>query len=509
MRRVSIASASQIAADAGSVVADAGGNAVDAAIGGAICSMVTDPGIIAPGSGGFVTIWPADDDPIVIDAYAEMPGRGLPPERFGKGGREVVMTYGGRTSTVVGYGSVATPGAFAGLHMAWQRYGAAPWEELFAPAIAAVEQGFPLSSAAAEYLGHSHELVFGWDPPSYAVLHHDNGRHLSAGDQVLIPDLADSLRLLATEGVAPLYGGELGAKIAAAAEEHDGILTLRDFAEYEAIVRKPVTVEVDDWTIATNGPPAVGGVTMAAMLLLMGTSGFDKWAAEDVARLVEVQDAVRTFRRNHLDELHDRGAEAVRLLELAGKGDLQSMLSSPSTAHTSTADSDGLGCSITVSAGYGSGAMVAGTGMWLNNSLGEMELHPAGFHGVEPGARLVSNMAPTVARSRHGAVLAIGSPGADRITTAVSSVLVNFIHLGLSLSESIDHARLHTEMFDGAPTVSYEPGIDVSRVTGFDTRRFPDRSMYFGGVQASLWDPRAGFFEVADTRRSGGVAHGG
>ncbi len=509
MRRVSIASASQLAADAGGFVADAGGNAVDAAIGAAICSMVTDPGIIAPGAGGFVTVWPSAGDPVVIDAYAEMPGRGLPSERFGKGGRDIIMTYGGATRTIVGYGSVATPGAFAGLSLAWERYGAMPWAELFGPAISAVENGFPLSSAAAEYLGHSHDLVFGWDPPSYDVIHHANGRHLSAGDPVLIPHLADSLRQLAEEGVGALYGGDLGARIAAGVEGHDGVLTLRDLVEYEAIVRTPITVDVDDWSIATNPAPAVGGATMAAMLLLMGIKGFDKWEAPDVARLVEVQSAVLTYRRSHLDELHDRSSEAVRLLELASVGDLSALLSAPSTAHTSTVDSDGLGCSVTVSAGYGSGAMVEGTGMWLNNSLGEMELHPGGFHGVTPGSRLVSNMAPTVARSRHGAVLAVGSPGADRITTAMSSVLVNFIHLGMSLSDSIDHARLHTEIFDGTPTVSYEPGIDVSGVSGFDLRRFPDLSMYFGGVQASLWDPLAGFFEYADSRRSGGVAHGG
>ncbi len=155
MRRVSIASASQLAANAGSVVADAGGNAVDAAIGAAICSMVTDPGIIAPGAGGFITIWPEDGDPIVIDAYAEMPGRGLPEDGFGGGGIDVELTYGGKTATIVGYGSVATPGAFAGLRMAWEHYGEAPWEELFIPAIAAVEQGFPLSTAAAEYRGNA------------------------------------------------------------------------------------------------------------------------------------------------------------------------------------------------------------------------------------------------------------------------------------------------------------------------------------------------------------------
>lgn len=482
---------------------------MDAAIGAAICSMVTDPGIIAPGSAGFITIWPKDDDPIVIDAYAEMPGRGLPPDRFGRGGIDIELTYGGKTRTTVGYGSVATPGAFAGLRLAWERYGEAPWADLFQPAIDVIEEGFPLSVAAAEYLGHAHQLVFGWDPPSYDVIHHDNGRHLSAGDTVLIPDLANTLRLLAETGVDTLYGGDLGRRIADRVDEHEGILTLRDLREYEAIEREPIMVQIDDWTIATNAPPAVGGATMAAMLLLMGINGFNEWAAPDVARLVEVQDAVREFRRTHLDELHDRGAEAARLLELAALGDMKAMLASASTSHSSTVDNEGLGCSITVSAGYGSGAMVPGTGMWLNNSLGEIELHSGGFHGVEPGVRLVSNMAPTIARSRHGAVLAIGSPGASRITTAVSSVLVNFIHLGMSLSDSIAHPRLHTEIFEDTPTVSYEPGIDVSEVAGFDLRRFPDLSMYFGGVQAALWDPRAGFFEMADSRRSGGVAHGG
>lgn len=509
MRRVSIASASRLAADAGAAVADLGGNAVDAAIGAAICSMVTEPGIIAPGAGGFVTVWPDGEDPVVIDCYAEMPGRGLPRSRFGHGGREVVLAYGGKTTTIVGYGSVATPGAFAGLRVAWERYGEVPWESLFSPAISAVEAGFPLSRAAAEYLGHSHELVFGWDPPSHCAIHHDNGRHLSAGDIVNVPYLADSLRLLAAEGVAPLYGGELGRRIVAACEEHEGILTMRDLTEYQAIIRRPITVQVDDWEIATNAAPAIGGATMAAMLLLMGVQGFDEWDAPNVARLAAVQDAVREFRRTRLDELHERGAAIADLLELAAVGDTKAMLKAPSTTHTSAVDSEGRGCAITVSAGYGSGAMVEGTGMWLNNSLGEVELHSGGFHALEPGVRLVSNMAPTIARSRNGSVLAIGSPGASRITTAISSVLVNFIHLGMSLSDAIEHPRLHAEIFNDQPTVTYEPGIDVSAIEGFELRRFPDISMYFGGVQAALWDPLAGFFEMADPRRDGAVAHGG
>lgn len=509
MRRVSIASPSELAAAAGATVADGGGNAVDSAIASVVCSMVTDPGIIAPGGGGFITVWPASADPVVIDAYAEMPGRGLPPDRFGRGAKEIEMAYGGLTRTIVGYGSIATPGAFAGLWLAWERYGAAPWAMLMEPAIEAVDRGFPLPSASAEYLGHSHEVIFGWDPGSHAVLHHDDGRQLCVGETVYIPDLADCLRLIAAEGVEPLYRGELAARIADTVIAGGGILTRRDLEEYQPVVRKPIRVDVDGWSVATNPPPAVGGATMSAMLLLVDSLGFDGWGGEATRHLIEVQDAVLRFRRERLDELHDRAAEAERLLESAQMGDLRSLLASPSTSHTSAVDSDGLGCSITVSAGYGSGALIPGTGIWLNNSLGEMELHAAGLHGVAPGTRLVSNMAPTVARSDQGAVLAIGSPGADRITTAVSAVLTNFIHLGMSLSAAVEHPRLHTEVFAGAPTVAYESGIDLPELDGYQLRRFPDLSMYFGGVQVALWDPSAGFFEVADPRRSGAVARGG
>ena len=104
MRRVQVASATSLAAAAGAAVADAGGNAVDAAIGASIASMCTEIGIIAPAGSGFVSIWPQDGEPIVIDGYAEMPGRGLTPDQFGGGGRRVEMSYGGHTETIVGWG---------------------------------------------------------------------------------------------------------------------------------------------------------------------------------------------------------------------------------------------------------------------------------------------------------------------------------------------------------------------------------------------------------------------
>jgi gamma-glutamyltranspeptidase/glutathione hydrolase len=268
-------------------------------------------------------------------------------------------------------------------------------------------------------------------------------------------------------------------------------------------------IPLDEWQIATNPAPAVGGATLAAILLLLDDHPFGSWNEEEVRRLVRVQRAVLEYRTRRLEPANDRVAEATRLLDMARVGDLPGIVASPSTIHTSTVDTDGTGCSITMSAGYGSGFMAPGTGMWMNNSLGEVELHPGGFHGLPPGSRLFSNMAPTIARAANGSVLAIGSPGADRITTAISSVLLNFVHLGMSLRDAITHPRVHAEVFGGQPTIAHEPGLPVADFDGLVARRFPDLSMYFGGVQATLHDPRAGLFEAADPRRDGGTARGG
>jgi len=141
--------------------------------------------------------------------------------------------------------------------------------------------------------------------------------------------------------------------------------------------------------------------------------------------------------------------------------------------------------------------------------LGELELLPDAGGVLEVGARLPSNMAPTIARRGDGSVLAVGSPGASRITTSLAQVLLNFVHLGMSLREAVAHPRLHVEVFEGQPTVACEPGMPIGGFDDLVVRRFPDISMYFGAVGAAMWDPRGGLFDAADPRRSGMVAVGG
>lgn len=506
MAKVITAAGSTIGANGAAEVASLGGNAVDAAIASAIVSMCTEPGILAPAAGAFITVWPPDGEPVTIDAYCEMPGR-ADPGRLGSGREEVFMTYGGGMHTNIGYSSVATPGAFAGYELASRTYGAVPWREVLQPAIEQTRGGFPVPTVTANYLEHSHDVIFGWHPDSRDAVHHPDGSVISVGETLALPELANSLQLIADGGAEVFYTGEIGQAITDEVHDNGGILSQTDMAAYEAIVREPTRLTLDGWEIATNPPPAVGGAALAAVLMLVNQGGFGGWTTENISKLVAAQNAVFTYRRSSLEPADDIAAAVEDLLEAAHIGDLKSLLASGSTTHVSAVDSDGLACSITASAGYGSGVMVSGTGIWLNNSLGELELHPKGFHGLESGTRLFSNMAPTVARSSRGEVLAVGSAGADRITTAVADTLLNYMLLEMDLEESVGHPRVHAEVFQDEPAVAYE--LDLPVVVEGAVRHFPERSMYFGGVQAAAWSPESGLAASADPRRSGDVASGG
>jgi gamma-glutamyltranspeptidase/glutathione hydrolase len=508
MPRTVVAAASTAAAEAGSAVADLGGNAVDAAIAATIASMSTELGIVSPGGGAFITIWPVDDEPIVIDAYAEMPGRGLEVGRAAMTER-VYMKYGGGMETVVGWGSIATPGAFAGFDIASSRYGAAPWSELFDPTIAILRDSYPISQATGYYLQYAHDVIYGWNAEAALIHHRSDGTALEAGDVVANRPLADCLAALATEGAELLYHGDLGAALSRASAEDGGIITRHDLEEYVPIVRPPSRVGMRGWDIATNAPPAVGGITMTALLTLMDRLDIHGWSAPEVAKYAAAQDAVFSFRREVLDGETDRFVGSDVLLDLADAGDLAAIHRSPSTVHASAVDDNGLACSITTSAGYGSGAVIPGTGFGLNNSLGELELTTEGLHVLEPGTRLLSNMAPTCARSPGGEVFALGSPGASRITSAIASVLMNHIVCEMPLDVAVAHPRIHAEVFEGEPTLAVEPGLDTSAVEGLQVRELPELSMYFGGVQAAMWDGSDRLAGSADPRRTGAVRIGG
>ncbi|MDX6251831.1 MAG: gamma-glutamyltranspeptidase / glutathione hydrolase [Kribbellaceae bacterium] len=504
--RVAVAAPNAAAAEAGVRVAAEGGNAVDAAIAAIMVTMVNEIGVVSPASGGFVTLQVAGGEAVTIDGWVEMPGRGLPTDKFGRGVWDVTTEYGGGTTTSVGHGSVATPGGMKALDLAHQRSGKAPWREVVRPAIEVARQGFPLSRTSGYYLGYTHEIIFGWHQPSHGVVHDDDGVVIKAGTTVVIPELAEALELIAEAGAETLYTGELADLLVRDIADNEGILTAEDLAAYEAVVRPALIVRQNGWHLATNPPPAVGGVAMAAMLALLdGVPKQGSWSPSELERLVEVEHAVLGRRLAELDEEDLRRLQGEKLLDLALAGDLRA-LSSPSTATVSVVDDHGDACAITVSSGYGSGVMTPGTGIWLNNALGEQELVHGGPHSLTPGTRLTSNMAPSVARrDSDGAVLAISSPGSDRIPTALAQVYALYTHGGLSLEEAVEHPRVHVRVREDV-VVDYEDDLPVSGSTHLPTRAMPPHSMYFGGVAAAFWDPADGLLAVGDPRRTGAIA---
>jgi gamma-glutamyltranspeptidase / glutathione hydrolase len=511
MAKVVVSCGLQRAAVAGVHIAEDGGNAVDAAIGAALVAMATTPGMVGLDAAGFVTVWPADEEPHVIDGYTVMPGNGIAQEAIGGGGREIEMDYGGYTRTIVGFGSVGVSGGIAAFDEAHGRWGSVPWRVLFEPVIEHVNNGFSLPASSANYFTSSHDAVFGWLEHARPFAHRPDGSPMVAGDVVHMPDLAGSLESLATDGAATLYGGDLGRTLAAGIQAGGGIVTVEDLESYSVVDRTPTRASVAGWHIATNPPPAVGGSVLAALLLAASNVGTLVNPVERNAAWVEIQEQVLRYRRDTLNSALDRSTAARSLLDAAGQGNLALLDGPPSTVHISAVDDFNNACSITVSSGYGSGAMVEGTGIWLNNALGELELTGGVYHGLEPGNRLMSNMTPTVARHEKGELLALGSGGADRITTAIGTVLLGHLLSGLSIEEAVMAPRAHVEDYRGERLVAHETGFDLDpdALPNLGRRDLGVLQMYFGGVHVAARRADGTLVGVGDPRRNGSTAIGG
>jgi gamma-glutamyltranspeptidase/glutathione hydrolase len=501
MSKVAVATTSQLAANAAAAVARLGGNAVDCGLAAALLSINTEPGVCALAGGAFITVWPADGDPVTIDGNVAMPGAGK-PAAFRPAAETVRMDYGGGVETQVGPASIAVPGTLAAIELAWKRYGKVSWRSIFEPTIVAARDGFPLSAACHHYLRFSGSTIFANSAEGFASLH-DEGLLRPAGCLIALPGLADSLSAIADAGAKEFYEGEIASRICAHVTARNGLLSQEDLRSYQAIVRRPLRTTLRQWDIACNPPPAVGGAVLSALLRGFADIPIRDWDRDKLGKLVRLQHAVLSWRRRNLDLSDDIETDVSKLLSLVDEGMLVPPGSSTSTVHTSAVDNCGLAFAMTASSGYGSGEMPDGTGLWLNNCVGELELNRRGLDAGPPGTRLPSNMCPMVAR-RENSVLAAGSPGADRITTALHQFLVNFMQRDLPLGDAIAHPRLHVDLSSDVHRVAFEPGIDVPEG---ELPNLPHAAtnMYFGGVAAALCERHVEFQAAADPRREGGT----
>jgi gamma-glutamyltranspeptidase/glutathione hydrolase len=443
----------------------------------------------------------------LIDGVDLLPQASRPPIQDSAAWRKVHVPYGDGIDVMVGHASVAVPGMLAAVDLAWRRYGRLPWSEIVAPALELARTKIPVSPTMAQWLSIAAHRLLSQQDACRECFFLDGKRPLEEGDLFRIPHLDETWECLSREGAKAFYEGDLSAAFAKEMAQHGGLVTREDLASYRAQVRQPLVLSTGGFELALNPPPAVGGTAVGFLIRLLDMGwNPERSKAEQALAHAEAQSCLFTLRRDTLRQspLNEAGAHGLMDAQVIRRH--LEALHSPNTTHLSVVSDDGAMVAVTMSMGYGSGVMIPDTGIACNNSLGEPEMNPQGYHAAGPGSRLISNMAPTVAWHEDGRCLALGSPGASRITTAIAQTWSRYVHEGMTFEESVDAPRLHIESLQGALRAQCEPGIDTSLLSPqFVVRPFERPDMYFGAIKLAALDEHHRLYAVADERRCGSV----
>ena len=495
-----VAAGHPLTAEAGAAVLREGGNAVDAAVGAVLASFAVESPLTGFGAGGYMTVHRAGETAL-LDFFVAAPGLDGVERRAELAPVPVHFDAETAQTFYVGPASCGVPGTAAGLVRALERFGSVPLAELVGTGVRLAREGAPVNAEQAyilDILAPIHERL-----PGTRELYAPAGKPLREGDRFRFPELAEALERFGAEGAEPFYRGEVGAILSDFVVDSGGTLGRADLASYEAIERRPISTGFRGTEVLTNPPPSSGGILIALCLGLLERLG-ERSGPE---QLVAVMDAANRRRGTEFAAaLYEEGIEASFLdpagLDLAA-GDLLG-----STTHISVLDGEGMCASVTCSNGSGSGVLVPGTGVILNNMLGEEDLNPGGFHRIAPGRRVPSMMAPTLVLRDGEIVLGVGSAGSNRIRSAILQTVVRAVEEGLPVAAAVEAPRLHFEQ----GVVQAEPGIDEAALSrlearGFVVARRPAINLFFGGVQAVARDPRTGALSGGgDPRRGGAVA---
>jgi gamma-glutamyltranspeptidase / glutathione hydrolase len=469
-----IAAGHPLTAEAGARVLEAGGSAVDACVAAAFVSWVCESPLTGPGGGGFILVHEARSGRTgVLDFFVTVPAEAAAGELL-----ELAVDFDGDTQQLfrTGAAAVAVPGTALGLEAAHRRFGRVPWRELVEPAARLARDGFGVTEAQ----GYLHAIL---DPllrhsPEGDAMYGVEGRSPLAGDQLAFPELGLTLERLAEEGADALYRGEYARRIVDHVQAGGGALQLDDLGAYRVIRRRPVSVEYRGHEFRSNPPPSSGGVLVGLGLQALGDA---EPAPGAIVSAMEAQEAVRgvAFAR----ALH-RGGLAKRVLS--------------GTTHISVVAAGGDAASLSASLGSGSGVVVPGTGIHLNNMLGELDLIGAS----RPGERLTSMMAPSIVLRDGRPRLVLGSAGSARLRGAILQVVASVVGGGMGVEDAVGAPRVHAE--SGVVHCEDPAAAAALESEGRSVVRWRERNLYFGGVSAVEVRDDGSFSAAGDPRRGGG-----
>jgi gamma-glutamyltranspeptidase/glutathione hydrolase len=444
-------------AEAGLEILQEGGSAVDAAVAACLASCVAETVMTGLLGGGFAIVFDASSGRVAnLDFFVAVPsGNGAAMEELAVPFGEELVHY------AVGASSCAVPGVPAGLGELWRAHGRLPWERLVAPALALARQGVAMPPAHAACLRMLEPVM---TMREGGRIYAPGGQLLEPGDTLVQPGLAAALELLSAEGADSAYRGSIAASLLALVGERGGVVTQADLEGYRAAWSEPVEARLAGHRFLTRG----------------GLSGLP----ETLARLPR------------LAPLGARERVLALLHALDGGGP------DGHTTNLVTVDAAGNACVLTTSLGLGSGDWLPGLDLHLNSMLGERDL----VRGpLEPGARMGSMMAPSLAFEGEQLALAIGAAGGTRLRTALVGVAAAILDEGLEPQAAVDRPRAHP----AGEVVNAEEGVDEAALAALEAdgrpvRRWAGRHHYFGGVSAV---GRRG--AAADPRRSGSALRPG
>ena len=550
-----VAAGHALTAAAAEDVLRAGGNAYDALIAALATSFVAEPVLSSPGGGGFLLAAPAGERPRVYDFFVQTP-RGRRPAgevEF----HPVMADFGAAQQEFhIGRGTAATPGMMRGLAEIHADLATVPLRELVAPACRLAIEGVTVSEYQAYLFGVT-EAIFGASEACRSIFGSAGtpGKLVQAGERLANPMLADALEAIAIEGADLFYRGEIAASLVSDMAA-DGHLAAADLAGYRVEKRAPLSIDYRGVRILTNPPPSSGGTLVGFGLDLLGAEDagagpFDAGRSGDgasgspaqagrsgdgasgsatqagrsgdgasgspaqagrfdsdafgspahVGHLAAVMEATAAARVEH-------SIEALASLDPVSVARWREQVAGRArafrgTTQVSVIDAAGNVASATVSNGAGSDYVVPGTGIVMNNMLGEADLNPGGFHRWPLDERMTSMMAPTALAWRDGRKVATGSGGSSRIRTALLQVLVNLVDFAMDVEEAVAAPRIHVE----DSFLSVEGGFDPERIAPV-LEAWPDHqlwdapNMFFGGAHTVASGPR-GVEGAGDPRRGG------
>ena len=481
------------AAAAAEILRD-GGNAFDAVVAAQCAACAAEPVLASLAGGGFLLARPASAEPVLYDFFVQTPLARRAPEHLDF--HPVEADFGGVTQEFhIGVGAAATPGFVRGMFDIHRDLCSLPLERLMQPAIEAARGGVSVTPLQAYMMDVVGAIYCGNDETRR--IYAGGGQHpLGEGDVLLQPELADTFEALHREGAELLYQGALGAALVELCGA-GGQLRSEDLRRYRTARRKPLALEYRAANVWTNPPPSTGGVLVALALGLL-----EEMEAEDeTERVANVARAMRLTNEARLEA----GAEAsldAGLLARYRHLMRERARSRRGTTHISVADRGGNLAAMTVSNGEGCGRLVPGTGIMLNNMLGEEDLNPGGFHRWAPGTRLASMMAPTLVEM-PGAQLVFGSGGSNRIRSAILQILDQLVSAERAPEEAVAAPRLHVE----GQRLSLESGFSPATVAALedafdDVEHWGRANLFFGGVHVAGTRDGA-FVAVGDPRRGG------